>query len=286
MHFLLFLFCAFFLDLAAEKKKYNFCVCALFKNESRNIREWIEYHRLIGVDHFYLYENSANDGFMKVLRPYINRKLVTLIPWPDNIEKEEGENLFKWSLSTQVPAYENAIVLHAKKEAEWLVFLDIDEFILPVEGTMTELLEQYRDYSELEMDTEFFEAARSTTPTKNLVIESVDITKPPKVQLAECVKKSIFKPEKIIGSQWAPYRCLVGDQKQSLQLDKNIVQVNRYLNRNKRTIETKRKLYIDQRNTKSSDVNEILNSGYDIEDQQRVIYRFVPEVMRRLSAQY
>lgn len=269
-----------------QKKKYNLSVCSLFKNESKNIREWIEYHRLIGVDHFYLYENDANDSYMKVLRPYINKKMITLIPWPDNIQKQAGENLFKWSLSTQVPAYENALVLHAKNETEWLVFLDIDEFILPVEGTLTELLEKNRDYPGIELGTEFFEAAASMTPSRGLVIESVDLTKEPKIETAESVKKVIFKPEKCIGSTWAPYSCIFADEKKARPLSKNVIRINRYLNRNKRAITSKRKLYVDQRNIKPNELEDILNSGFDVVDQQREIHRFVPEVMKRLNNQY
>lgn len=288
MRILLLLVGVVFFCSAAEprKKKYNLSVCAMFKNESKNIREWIEYHRIIGVDHFYLYENGANDGFMKVLRPYINRKMVTLIPWPDNIQKQEGENLYKWSLSTQIPAYENAIILHARNDTEWLIFLDIDEFILPVDGTLSELLENYRDYPGVEISTEFFEAAASITPSKHLVIESVDITKAPKVEIVESVKKTIFKPDECVGSTWAPYSCVFADDKKAFQVNKNVIRINRYLNRNKRAITSKRKLYVDQRYIKQNELEEILNSGYDIEDQQKEIQRFVPEVIQRLSRQY
>ncbi len=34
--------------------KYYFSICAIFKDESLSIKEWIEYHKLIGVEHFYL----------------------------------------------------------------------------------------------------------------------------------------------------------------------------------------------------------------------------------------
>ena len=125
---LLCLFCFLFNTGHAKspyRKKYNLSVCAIFKNESKNLREWIEYHQLVGVDHFYLYENGSTDSFLKVLRPYINKKIVTVVPWPDKIEKQTGDKLFQWVLSTQVTAYENAIHLYAKRETEWLVFLGV-----------------------------------------------------------------------------------------------------------------------------------------------------------------
>ena len=42
--------------------KYYFSICAIFKDESLSIKEWIEYHKLIGVEHFYLYNNNSTDS--------------------------------------------------------------------------------------------------------------------------------------------------------------------------------------------------------------------------------
>src|SRR5262245_25609317 len=34
------------------------CVVAILKDEDPFVEEWVAYHRLIGVDHFYLYDND------------------------------------------------------------------------------------------------------------------------------------------------------------------------------------------------------------------------------------
>ena len=39
------------------KKKYYCSICAIFRDEGTYLKEWIEYHRIIGIDHFYLYNN-------------------------------------------------------------------------------------------------------------------------------------------------------------------------------------------------------------------------------------
>lgn len=286
---LLFLFCVLTMGADAspeKKKKYNLSVCALFKDEAKNIGEWIEYHRLIGVDHFYLFENGAKDGYMKVLRPYINKKVITLIPWPNYIEKQEGKDLFKWVLSTQIPAYENVLILHAKEETKWMVFLDVDEFLLPVQGTLTELLEAYQEHPGVAICSEYFDASSAgALPSRSLVIESVDITKAPQVDVVECVKKVIFKPDLCVSSTWAPYSCIFADNQEAIQLDKHIVRINRYLNRNARSFNFRRKLYVDNRTIRDGEIEDILNSGFDIEDQSREIHRFVPEVIKRLSSE-
>ena len=40
-------------------KKHQLSICAIFKNEAKFLKEWIEYHRLVGVDHFYLYDETG-----------------------------------------------------------------------------------------------------------------------------------------------------------------------------------------------------------------------------------
>lgn len=95
-------------------KKYYISVCAIFKNEGIYLKEWIEYHLLIGVQHFYLYNNFSQDDYLKILNKYINEGIVTLIDWPF----EKG----------QMDAY-NHCYIKFKDETNWIAFLDLDEFI-------------------------------------------------------------------------------------------------------------------------------------------------------------
>lgn len=101
-----------------EKAKYKVSICAIFKNEAVYLKEWIEFHRIVGVEHFYLYNNNSNDNYMSVLMPYVNLGIVTLIDW----EKQHA----------QMDAYANCIKKYAK-DTEWLGFIDLDEFIVPNE---------------------------------------------------------------------------------------------------------------------------------------------------------
>ena len=70
-------------------KKYNVAVCAIFKNEAPYLREWIEFNHIVGVEHFYLYNNNSEDDYMNVLKPYIECGLVTLTQWPYNQKQME-----------------------------------------------------------------------------------------------------------------------------------------------------------------------------------------------------
>ena len=37
---------------------YDLAVAAIFKDEARYLKEWLDYHLLAGVEHFYLYFSS------------------------------------------------------------------------------------------------------------------------------------------------------------------------------------------------------------------------------------
>ena len=99
-----------------NKKKYKVSICAIFRDEAIYFREWIEFHKIVGVDHFYLYNNFSEDNYLDVLKPYIENNSVTLIDWP----KEHA----------QISAYEDCIEKYAE-DTEWLGFIDLDEFVVP-----------------------------------------------------------------------------------------------------------------------------------------------------------
>jgi len=39
--------------------KYYASICIMVKDEEYYIQEWLEYHRLIGFEHFYIYDNNS-----------------------------------------------------------------------------------------------------------------------------------------------------------------------------------------------------------------------------------
>ena len=42
--------------------KDKLAIVAIAKNESDYIREWVAYHKVIGVERIYLYDNDSTDG--------------------------------------------------------------------------------------------------------------------------------------------------------------------------------------------------------------------------------
>jgi len=90
-----------------------------FRDEAKYLHEWIEYHRLAGVDHFFLYNNYSEDEYRPILAPYLKEQLVTLINWP---------------FTPASPAAENDCIVRARGRFEWVGFIDADEFVVIRDG--------------------------------------------------------------------------------------------------------------------------------------------------------
>lgn len=121
-----------FVKKPVRNTKYYFSLCAIFKNEGRYFKEWIEYHRMLGVDHIYLYNNFSTDDYATVLKPYIDEGYVTLTDWPYEL--------------SQIPAYQHCYE-HFKDDTFWLMFLDLDEFICPIYKTnIRDWMKPYEKY--------------------------------------------------------------------------------------------------------------------------------------------
>ncbi len=98
-------------------KKFHISICGCFKNEGRFVKEWIEYHLLMGVEHFYLYNNNSEDNYKTVLQEYIDRGIVTLEKYPE--------------IPAQPGCYKHWYD-HYRGETDWVSFLDLDEFFVPL----------------------------------------------------------------------------------------------------------------------------------------------------------
>jgi hypothetical protein len=102
---------------STPENAHELSIAAIIKNEN-NIIEWIEYHLMVGVQHFYIYDNESTDGLERKLQKYIRDGIVTYIYW-------QGKQ-------QQLPVYNHA-VSHFQYETKYLAIIDGDEYIVPVE---------------------------------------------------------------------------------------------------------------------------------------------------------
>lgn len=100
-------------------KKYKVSICAIFRDEAVYLKEWIEYHKLVGIEHFYMYNNFSADHYKSILEPYILNGEIDLINWP----YPQG----------QMSAYKDCIERFSS-ESQWIGFIDLDEFVVPIKN--------------------------------------------------------------------------------------------------------------------------------------------------------
>lgn len=140
------IFCLF--SLLSAKEKYDLACAAIFQDEARFLKEWIEFHKTVGATHFYLYNNRSSDDYKTVLAPYIASKEVELIEWP-----YISSNIVEWN-KVQCKAYMDAIG-RAYGNAKWVAFIDTDEFLVPKTDLVT-LLKDYEDYGAVCLNWQYF----------------------------------------------------------------------------------------------------------------------------------
>ena len=101
-------------------KKYFLSIMSLFKNESHILDEWLEHYIKEGVEHFYLMNNNSTDNFHGIIEKYKDK--ITLYDRPKKHQ--------------QVANY-NSIIPEIKKDTEWLLVCDLDEFVFATKNYKT-----------------------------------------------------------------------------------------------------------------------------------------------------
>lgn len=137
----------FFSQISAFE--YNLSIMAIFRDEAPYLKEWIEFHRLVGVEHFYLIDHLSTDHYQDVLQPYIDAGIVDI----DHCETEYVN--WKWN-TLQIKLYRDKMD-EIKFQTYWLAIIDIDEFLFPVEeDNLLDLLERYDKYSGLSANWQMY----------------------------------------------------------------------------------------------------------------------------------
>ncbi len=138
--------------------KYELAICAIFKNEALYIKEWIDYHHLMGVQKFFLFNHESTDNFLSVLAPYMYKGLVECVD-------VYGE-------CPQVPAY-NACLEQHRMDVKWLAFIDVDEFIVPTKDkNILDFLANFEDFPGVGINWVMFDSNGHITRPKGSVLEN------------------------------------------------------------------------------------------------------------------
>ena len=156
------------LSLQLFAYEYQVSIASLFNNEARFLKEWIEFHRLIGVEHFYLYNNSSSDNFQQVLDPYIKEGLVELFHWSPKLPGRHEFTTMQHNILRDA-------VRRTQGVSKWVAFIDTDEFIFPVKDkTLPKFLSRYEKYGAVAANWRIFGTSKiQKLNPKKLMIEQL-----------------------------------------------------------------------------------------------------------------
>jgi len=151
-------------------------ICAIFKDEALYLLEWLAFHKMIGVDRFFLYDNGSADGGAELIRSSAFAQNVTLIEWPERPGQLSAYNHFR---------------VHHSSRFTWAAFIDIDEFIVPLAGTSIRdilMRRTYQPFAQILLQWLVFGPSGHQHRPPGLVIENYTRRMPVEIEASRHIK--------------------------------------------------------------------------------------------------
>ena len=144
-------------------------IVGCMKNEAPYILEWVAYHRMIGVDNFLIYTNGCTDGTDQLLD---RLQALGIVQHRDNNDWQGN--------SPQQHALDNSLSEPLIQNAEWVIHIDVDEFInvRTGNGTLFDFFERAPGATNVAMTWRLFGHNGVETFKDELVIDQFDSAAP------------------------------------------------------------------------------------------------------------
>ncbi|SKB12338.1 hypothetical protein PL11201_330027 [Planktothrix sp. PCC 11201] len=169
---------------AKPRKQCELSICAIMKNEAPYLMEWLEFHKLVGVERFYLYNNNSNDETLDIIEPYVKSSQVILHNWPI-------------SPGQQTLAYEHCLGTYFF-ESQWIAFIDLDEFLYPTDQQdLKAVLKEFSGVPAVGVNMLYFGTSGHLTRPDGLQIENFTMRGSDDFQGNKMIK-SIVRPDLVL----------------------------------------------------------------------------------------
>lgn len=173
-------------NVSTEKAPVYLSIACIAFNEGPYLKEWIEYHKIVGVERFYFYDNGSDDNTFELLKPYIKDGVVIY-------QKVDGLGLHLAAMNDAVCKY--------RHQTFWMAIIDLDEFLLPVENnSVPSFLKEFEQYPSVGINWVCFDTnGHKTKPTEHggLVIANYTrVSKDYNIKINRHIK-SIVNPRKV-----------------------------------------------------------------------------------------
>ncbi|KAJ8027022.1 hypothetical protein HOLleu_32036 [Holothuria leucospilota] len=129
-------------SLPKDYKPHFLSICTMLKNMDKYVPDWLEFHKQLGVERAYIYDNAMYSTLVSArgIKRYIDSGFLTIIPWSHTYSKD------KTYLETQI-ASENDCLWRHRHDATWMIKTDVDEFLQPMSKTLPRWLPAYLNQS-------------------------------------------------------------------------------------------------------------------------------------------
>lgn len=159
-------------------------VCAVFKDEARYLPEWVAFHRIQGVERFYLYDNGSSDDWARRLASEISSGVVEVQHWP--------------YVPGQGSAYQDCFRRH-RDDTRWIAFVDADEFLFsPTGRPLPDVLDEFARFPAVVVNWRVYGTNGWQEAPEGLVLENYPM-RGPDDYYANALIKSIVYPRSFLG---------------------------------------------------------------------------------------
>lgn len=100
----------------SSEGRYEICLMTQEKNWGEDLVEWVAFHRRLGVDKVYIYDNGVQNIDLEA--EFKGRNDVQVVSWP-HVKSQETSHAY--------------MLVLARRRCEWLLLIDVDEWLLVVE---------------------------------------------------------------------------------------------------------------------------------------------------------
>ena len=160
----------------------------MIQNDQDYIQEWLDHHRSIGFNHFYIYDNESTPPYSTLgedvtitywdesyyfepIAPKLNEALISENSNSPKRMMELNSNILTTTHLTNYPAKSNKqykAYQHCLNEYgdqhDWIAFIDSDELIMLGEGEILDsLLSEFNEFGQLLMYWRMFSSSGHTT---------------------------------------------------------------------------------------------------------------------------
>ena len=176
-------------------------ICAIIKDETPFLAEWVAYYMHLGVEAFYLYDNRSEVPVAETLAAFSRLRTDTVL----SVYDAPGRAM-------QMPVYNHCLNEH-DSACRWLAFIDLDEFVVPKQvDSIPEMLAEYESHAGLALSWKGFGSNGHKLRPQGLQIENYTKAMGDESVYHELVK-SIVNP-RAVKFFFNPHMCLLKEPDQ------------------------------------------------------------------------